>query len=79
MYFPTGSTSHPTAYDGPVVDHWLKWRIAQTVNASVVQDRSAMQEDPSIYSRVLYRLSYDSPPFSHILYTINIIWIDACV
>ena len=53
MYFPTDRTTQPTALDGPIVDHWLEWKIAQNANAPAVQDRSAMQEDPNLYSRVL--------------------------
>ena len=45
---------HTTAFDGPVVDHWLERKIAQTTK----QDQSAMQEHPNLYSRVLYHLSY---------------------
>ena len=37
---PTDRTAHTTAFDGPAVDHWLDRKIAQTVNASAVQDRS---------------------------------------
>ena len=48
----------PTAFGGPVVDHWLEWKVAQTANASAMQDRSIMQEDPNLYSKVLYRLSF---------------------
>ena len=62
MHFPTDRTAHTTAFDGLVVDHWLERKIAQTENASAMQDQSAMQEDPNIYNRVLYRLSYAPPP-----------------
>ena len=58
MHFSIDRTAHTTAFDGPVVDHWLEWKIAQTANASAMQDRSAMQDDPNRYSWVLYRLSY---------------------
>ena len=51
-----------TAFDGPVVDHWFEGKMVQTANASTVQDQSTMQEDPNVYSRVLYRLSYDPLP-----------------
>ena len=34
MHFPTGRTAHSTAFDGPVVDHWLEWKIAQTANVT---------------------------------------------
>ena len=54
MHFPTDRT----AFDGPAVDNWLEWKIAQTANASTMQDRSAMQKDPNLYSYVLYHLSY---------------------
>ena len=47
MHFPTDSTAHTTAFDVPVVDHWLEWK---TANTSVRQDRSAMQKDPKLYS-----------------------------
>ena len=46
-----------TALDGSVVDHRLKQKMALTANACVMQDRSAMQEDPNVYSCVLYCLS----------------------
>ena len=55
-------TTHTTAFDGPVVDHWMEWKIAQTANAPAMQDPSTMQEDPNLYSRVLYHLSYVPPP-----------------
>ena len=61
MHFPRDRTAYTTAFDGPVMDHWLEQKIAQTANASAMQDRSAMQEDPNLYSRVLYRLSYVPP------------------
>ena len=49
-------TAHTTAFDEPVVDHSLEWKIAQ------IADASAMMEDPNLYSRVFYRLSYVPPP-----------------
>ena len=61
MDYPTDRTAHTTAFIGPVVDHWLERKIAQTGNASAMQDRSAMQEDLNLYSQVLYRLSYFPP------------------
>ena len=65
MHFPADRTAHTIAFDGPVVDRCLEclwtavelWKIAQTANASTMQGRSAMQEDPNLYIRVLYRLS----------------------
>ena len=50
MHFPIDSTAHTTPFDGPVVDHWLERKIAQTANASIMQDRPAMQEDPNLYN-----------------------------
>ena len=42
MYIPTDRTVHTTALGGR--------KIAQTANASVMQDRSAMQEDPNLHT-----------------------------
>ena len=39
-------------------DHWLERKITQTANAPTMQDRSTMQDDPNLYSWVLYHLSY---------------------
>ena len=36
-------------------NYWLEWKIAQTVNASAVQDRS---DNRNLHRWVLYRLSY---------------------
>ena len=58
MHFPTDRTTHTTYFDGPVVDHWLERKIAQTVNVSTMQDRSVMQN--------LYGLSYVPPPKQNI-------------
>ena len=62
MRFPTDTTKHTTAFDGPVVDHWLDWKIAQAANDSAMQDQSAMQEDPNHYSQVLFHRTYVPPP-----------------
>ena len=59
MQFPTDNTAHTTAYDGPAVDHWLEQKIAQTANATAVQDRSG---DRNVYRWVLYHLSYVALP-----------------
>ena len=50
MHIPTDRTVHTTAFDGPVVDHWWERKIAQAANASAMQHRSTMQEDPNLYS-----------------------------
>ena len=57
----TGERAHTTAFDGPVVDDWLEQKIAQSANASTMQDRSAMHEDTNLYSRVLYHMGYVLP------------------
>ena len=36
---PTGRTAHTTAVDGPVMGHWLEWKMTQTANSSTVQDQ----------------------------------------
>ena len=58
MHFSADRRAHATAFGGPAVDHWLDQKIAKTANASTMEDRSAMQKDPNLYNRVLYRLSY---------------------
>ena len=63
MHFLTDRAAHTTAFDGPVMAHWLKQKITQTANASAIQYRSDMQEDPNLYSSVLYCLSYLPPPY----------------
>ena len=55
MHFHTDRTAHTTAFDGPVGDNWLEQNIAQTANASTVQDPS---NDPNFYRQVPYWLSY---------------------
>ena len=59
MHFPTGRTVYTTAFDGPLVDHWLERQIDQTANAS------AMQARLDDYRRVLYHLSYVPPGSLH--------------
>ena len=39
MHFPMDRTVHSTAFDGPIVDHWLEWKIAQIETASTEQNR----------------------------------------
>ena len=55
MHFPTDRTVHTIAFDGQVVDRGLERKIAQTANAPGIQVRS---DDPNLYMRVLYHLSY---------------------
>ena len=48
---------HTTAFDTPVVEHWLEWEIAQWVHH--MKDRS---DDPSHHERTLLPRSYISLP-----------------
>ena len=43
MHFSIDRTVHTTAFDKPVVDHWLERKIAQTAAGSTEKDRS---DDP---------------------------------
>ena len=55
MHFSIDRTVHATAFDKPVVDHWLERKIAQTAAGSTEKDRS---DDRPLQRRARYRLSY---------------------
>ena len=55
MHFSIDRTVHTTAFDKPVVDHWLERKIAQTAAGSTEKDRS---DDRPIQRPARYRLSY---------------------
>ena len=55
MHFFIDRTVHTTAFDKPVVDHWLERKIAQTAAGSTEKDRS---DDRPLQRRARYRLSY---------------------
>ena len=55
MHFSIDRTVHTTAFDKPVVDHWLEQKIAQTAAGSTEKDRS---DDRPFQRRARYRLSY---------------------
>ena len=55
MHFSIDRTVHTTAFDKPVVDHWLERKIAQTAAGSTEKDRS---DDRPLQRRAHYRLSY---------------------
>ena len=55
MHFSIDRTVHTTAFDKPVVDHWLERKIAQTAAGSTEKDRS---DDRPLLRRARYRLSY---------------------
>ena len=57
--FPQTAQHIPQPFDGPVVGHWLEWKIARTAKTPAMQARL---DDPNLYRRVLYRLSYVPPP-----------------
>ena len=40
MHFSLDRTVHTTAFDKPVVDHWLERKITQTAAGSTEKDRS---------------------------------------
>ena len=40
MHFSIDRTVHTTAFDKPVVDHWLERKIAQTAAGSTEKNRS---------------------------------------
>ena len=40
MHFSIDRTVHTTAFDKPVVDHWLERKITQTAAGSTEKDRS---------------------------------------
>ena len=55
MHFSIDRTVHTTAFDKPVVDHWLERKIAQTAAVSTEKDRS---DDRPLQRWARYRLSY---------------------
>ena len=55
MHFSIDRTVHTTAFDKPVVDHWLERKIAQTAAGSTEKDRS---DDRPLQRQARYRLSY---------------------
>ena len=60
MHFSIDRTVHTTAFDKPVVDHWLERKIAQTAAGSTEKDRS---DDRPLQTRARYRLSYIPLPY----------------
>ena len=76
MHFSIDRTVHTTAFDKPVVDHWLERKIAQTAAGSTEKDRS---DDRPLQRRARYRLSYIPLPFKNkfiyiaLMYAQNII------
>ena len=59
MHFSIDRTVHTTAFDKPVVDHWLERKIAQTAAGPTEKDRS---DDRPLQRRARYRLSYIPVP-----------------
>ena len=54
MHFSIDRTVHTTAFDKPVVDHWLERKITQTAAGSTEKDRS---DDRPLQRWTRYRLS----------------------
>ena len=54
MHFSIDRTVHTTAFDKPVVDHWLERKITQTAAGSTEKDRS---DDRPLQRRARYRLN----------------------
>ena len=48
MHFSIDRTVHTTAFDKPVVDHWLERKIAQTAAGSVLTDSSETETKRSL-------------------------------
>ena len=73
MHHPTDRMTHTTAFDTPVVEHWLEREIAQWVHP--MKDRS---NDPSHHERTLLPRSYISllclRCTQHILFTVLWHW-----
>ena len=57
MHFSISRTVHTTAFDKPVVDHWLERKIAQTAAGST-EDRS---DDRPLQRRARYRQLHPAP------------------
>ena len=55
MHISIDRTVHTTAFDKPVVDHWLERKMAQTAAGSTEKDRS---DDRPLQRWARYPLSY---------------------
>ena len=69
MHFSIDRTVHTTAFDKPVVDHWLEQKRTQTAAGSTEKDRS---DDRPLQRRACYRLSYiplslNGSPHTHVV------------
>ena len=49
MHFPIDRTVHTTAFDKPVVDHWLERKIAQTAAGSTEKECNDSVNEMIIY------------------------------
>ena len=50
MHFSIDGTVHTTAFDKPVVDHWLERKIAQTAAGSTINKLIAKWSSQTFYS-----------------------------
>ena len=55
MHFSIDRTVHTTAFDKPVVDHWLERKIAQTAAGPTEKDRS---DDRCLLSSSLFQSQF---------------------
>ena len=67
MHFSIDRIVHTTAFDKPVVDHWLERKISQTAAGSTEKDRS---DDRPLQRRARYRLSYIPLPHCYIVHIV---------
>ena len=49
MHFSIDRTVHTTAFDKPVVDHWLERKIAQTAAGSTQEKHVPLERSVAIY------------------------------
>ena len=55
MHCLTDRTAHTIAFDEPVVDHWVEWKIAHTENGSTEKDQS---KDRQLHRWTCYHFIY---------------------
>ena len=56
MRFPTDRILHKTAFDGPVVDHYLERKIAQTANACEMRNANINSKFEALSPRLVTKV-----------------------
>ena len=56
--FPTDMTEHNRAFDEPVMDHWLEWKIVQTANGSTENEVLLNNQSFPFWGQFKCRLVY---------------------